>query len=133
MQGWLGRGAAGAVLWAVCAGPALAQKNSGPLLPIAPPPVTYAPRPVAPAYAPPSPLRPAPVAPQARPGGNPDVERQAQALPLDPQTREMRDQPVPNARAVEQRLGLRAARGPATDMRGRNASSREIVDALKPR
>ncbi len=107
-------------------GPAMAQKNSGPLLPTAPPPFA---RP-APAYQPP-PLQPQPSRAQA--GANPDVERQAQALPIDPQTRELRDQMPADPRGIERRLGLREARGPATDLRGRTATSREIVDALAPR
>ena len=126
------------------AAPAWAQKNSGPLLPASPPayappayappayappaypPPSYAPRP----YAPPAP-RPAPSpAPQA---GNPDAERLVRTLPLDPQTREMRDQMPADPRGAERRLGLREPRGPATDLRGRTPSSREIVDALAPR
>ena len=125
------------------AAPAWAQKNSGPLLPTSPPayaPPAYAP----PAYAPPpyaSPPfarrpyavpapQPMPPAPQA---GNPDAERLARTLPLDPQTREMRDQMPADPRGAERRLGLREPRGPATDLRGRTPSSREIVDALAPR
>lgn len=125
------------------AAPAWAQKNSGPLLPTSPPayaPPAYAP----PAYAPPPPAsppfarrpyavpapQPMPPAPQA---GNPDAERLARTLPLDPQTREMRDQMPADPRGAERRLGLREPRGPATDLRGRTPSSREIVDALAPR
>ncbi len=110
--------------------PAWAQKNSGPLLPTSPP--AYAP----PAYAPPSyaprppSSTPRPAAPQA---GNPDAERLAQTLPLDPQTRELRDQMPPDPRGAERRLGLREPRGPATDLRGRTPSPQEIVDALAPR
>ena len=117
-----------AILGAVALGiavPAWAQKNSGPLLPTSPP--AYAP----PAYAPPSYApRPPPPGPQA---GNPDAERLAQTLPLDPQTRELRDQMPPDPRDTERRLGLREPRGPATDLRGRTPSPREIVDALAPR
>lgn len=116
--------------------PARAQKNSGPLLPITP---QYA---SPPQYtAPPS--RPSPYAappytsPPPRPSlartGNPDAERLAQSLPLDPQTRELRDQMPADPRGTERRLGLREPRGPATDLRGRAPSSREIVDALAPR
>lgn len=125
------------------AAPAWAQKNSGPLLPTSPPaytPPAYAP----PAYAPPPfaspPLvrRPyAAPAPQSLPpapqAGNPDAERLARTLPLDPQTRELRDQMPADPRGAERRLGLREPRGPATDLRGRTPSSREIVDALAPR
>lgn len=117
-----------AILGAVALGiavPAWAQKNSGPLLPASPP--TYA----LPAYAPPSYApRPPPPGPQA---GNPDAERLAQTLPLDPQTRELRDQMPPDPLGAERRLGLREPRGPATDLRGRTPSPREIVDALAPR
>jgi hypothetical protein len=54
-------------------------------------------------------------------------------LPLDPGVRELRDQLPPNIPAVERALGLRPPRGPATDMRGRIPSPREIADALAPR
>ncbi len=117
------------------AAPAWAQKNSGPLLPISPfgyTPPAFAPPsiPPRPYYPPPAP-RPAPSAgPQA---GNPDAERLAQTLPLDPQTRELRDQMPPDPRGAERRLGLREPRGPATDLRGRTPSPQEIVDALAPR
>ena len=110
-------------------GSAYAQKNSGPLLPSAPPPYPALPRTTpTPTYR--EPVRPSPV---TSPGNNPDVERQSQALPIDPQTREMRDQMPADPRGIERRLGLREARGPATDLRGRNATTREIVDALAPR
>ena len=123
------------ILGAVALGiavPAWAQKNSGPLLPTSPP--AYAP----PAYAPPSyaprPYYPAPRPPPPGPqASNPDAERLAQTLPLDPQTRELRDQMPPDPRGTERRLGLREPRGPATDLRGRTPSPREIVDALAPR
>lgn len=124
------------------AAPAWGQKNSGPLLPTSPPaytppaytPPLYAPPPVSPPfarrpYAVPAP-QPMPPAPQA---GNPDAERLARTLPLDPQTRELRDQMPADPRGAERRLGLREPRGPATDLRGRTPSSREIVDALAPR
>lgn len=117
------------------AAPAWAQKNSGPLLPMSPPaysPPAYAPVPNAPrSYAPAMP-RPMPSAAAPRPG-NPDAERLAQSLPLDPQTRELRDQMPSDPRGTERRLGLREPRGPATDMRGRTPSPREIIDALAPR
>ena len=127
------------------AAPAGAQKNSGPLLPMSPPaysPPAYSPPPYAPApyaprsyapppYAPPAP-RPLPSAAAPRPG-NPDAERLAQSLPLDPQTRELRDQMPADPRGAERRLGLREPRGPATDLRGRTPSTREIIDALAPR
>lgn len=126
-----------AILGAVALGiavPAWAQKNSGPLLSASPPayappsyaPPSYAPRPY---YPPPAP-QPPPPGPQ---GGNPDAERLAQTLPLDPQTRELRDQMPPDPRGIERRLGLREPRGPATDLRGRTPTAREIVDALAPR
>lgn len=117
------------------AAPAWAQKNSGPLLPMSPPsysPPPFAPAPYAPrAYAPAMP-RPMPSATAPRPG-NPDAERLAQSLPLDPQTRELRDQMPSDPHGTERRLGLREPRGPATDMRGRTPSPREIIDALAPR
>ena len=112
------------------AAPAWAQKNSGPLLPTSPP--AYSPPPYARrAYAPVTP-RPMPPVTNSRPG-NPDAERLAQSLPLDPQTRELRDQMPSDPRGTERRLGLREPRGPATDMRGRTPSPREIIDALAPR
>ena len=115
--------------------PAWAQKNSGPLLPTSPPaytPPAYAPPSYTsrPPYPPPAARPPPPPGPQA---GNPDAERLAQTLPLDPQTRELRDQMPPDPRGAERRLGLREPRGPATDLRGRTPSPREIVDALAPR
>ena len=115
----------------VVAIPAWAQKNSGPLLPMTPPP--YA-RPSyrAPPYMPPPYMQPAYAPPAAR-AGNPDVERLAQSLPLDPQTRELRDQMPADPHGTERRLGLREPRGPATDLRGHTPSPREIVDALAPR
>ncbi len=113
--------------------PAWAQKNSGPLLPTAPPAYTSPPSMPSP-YASPHYPRPAPrpLPPAAR-AGNPDAERLAQSLPLDPQTRELRDQMPADPRGVERRLGLREPRGPATDLRGRAPSPREIADALAPR
>ena len=127
--------AAGLALLAAALQPALAQKNTGPVLPTFPP--GMAPRPAAPpayspppAYAPPPPVPSAPSAPRA---GNPDAERLAQSLPLDPQTRELRDQLPPDPRGTSRRLGLREPRGPAVDLRGRTPSPREIVDALAPR
>lgn len=116
----------GLALCAVVAPPVLAQKNSGPLLPVNP-----APRPP-PAYAAPRPPPPAPQAGAAQ-GANPDAERLAQSLPLDPQTRELRDQMPANPQGVERRLGLREPHGRVVDLRGRLPSSREIVDALAPR
>ena len=115
--------------------PAWAQKNSGPLLPVSPygytPPAFVPPSapPLRPYYRPPV-SRPAPPSPQA---GNPDAERLAQTLPLDPQTRELRDQMPPDPRGTERRLGLREPRGPVIDLRGRTPSPQEIVDALAPR
>lgn len=123
--------AAGLALLAVPLNAAMAQKNTGPVLPTFPPGMAApaAPRaaPPAAAYAPPPSAAPAPRS------GNPDVERLAQALPLDPQTRELRDQLPSDPRGTGQRLGLREPRGPAVDMRGRTPSPREIVDALAPR
>ena len=122
--------AAGFIILAMSLHPATAQKNTGPTLPTFPPAMT--PRP-----APPMPMAPTALpttAPQPGPrGGNPDAERLAQSLPLDPQTRELRDQMPADPRGIERRLGLREPRGPATDLRGRNPSPREIVDALAPR
>lgn len=113
--------------------PTLAQKNSGPLLPIEPYPQPRAPLPP-PRYAPPlQPSSPSPSYRAPATGNNPAVEQRAQSLPIDPQTRELRDQLPADPRGVERRLGLREARGPVTDLRGHNASSREIVDALRPR
>lgn len=113
--------------------PALAQKNSGPLLPTTP---AYAPRAYAsPTYdAPPSSaprLYDAPRPPAAR-AGNPDAERLAQTLPLDPRTRELRDRMPADPQETERRLGLREPHGPATDLRGHTPSPREIVNALAP-
>lgn len=130
---------------AFCAGLALAmlpreaeaQKNSGPLLPLAPPVTAPTSRPgpssAAPSYgAPPGPqVTPQVISPR---GGNSDADRLAQTLPIDTQTRELRDQLPADPRGTERRLGLREPRGPATDMRGgRTPSTREIVDALAPR
>lgn len=126
--------AAGLALLAVPPGAAVAQqKNTGPVLPTFPPGMSAPPSaapPPAPAYRP-APPPPASAAPRT---GNPDAERLAQALPLDPQTRELRDQLPADPRGTGQRLGLREPRGPATDLRGgRTPSPREIVDALAPR
>ena len=131
------------------ASPAGAQKNSGPLLPTTPqyapsriPPDPYVTAPYArPSYAPPPFAPPSYPSPSTRPvpsvaaprAGNPDAERLAQTLPLDPQTRELRDQMPADPRGTERRLGLRDPRGPAPDLRGRAPSPREIVDALAPR
>lgn len=124
----VGMAALGAGLLGAVPGPwvaaAWAQKNSGPLLPTAPAPYR-APAPYAAPYA-------APPAP-AQEGRNPDVERLAQTLPLDPQTRGLQNQEPADPRGTERRLGLREPRGPATDMRGRTPSPREIVNALAPR
>lgn len=130
-------GAAVALSVLAC-GPAAAQKNSGPLLPVGPPPMVTPTRPniPPPTYAPAvrPPMGQAPGGPMAgAAGGNPDVERQAQALPIDPATRDMQDQVPADPRRVERALGLRPARGPVTDLRGHTATAREIVDALAPR
>ena len=134
-----GRAMAAALAMSVlAAGPAAAQKNSGPLLPTSPPPAAAPSRPIIPppSYAPVArpPMVPVPAGPApGASGGNPDVERQAQSLPLDPAIREMQDQVPADPRPVERALGLRPARGPLTDLRGHTASPREIVDALAPR
>ena len=123
--------ALGLALLAVPLQPALAQKNTGPTLPTFPPgmsprpPVQAAPPPLGQAVAP-----SVSVAPRA---GNPDAERLAQSLPLDPQTRELRDQLPSDPRGVSRRLGLREPRGQVVDLRGHTPSPREIVDALAPR
>ena len=114
--------------------PIWAQKNSGPLLPIEP----VAPMTSAPAYRPrPAPYaapRPAPMTgPTAGPGHNPQVERLADRLPIDPQTRDLRDQLPRDTRATERSLGLHPARGPVTDLRGHTPSPGEIANALAPR
>lgn len=135
------------ILGAAGAPAAWAQKNSGPLLPDAPayrvptapvynpPPPVYAPSPpqYAPPYVPQSAPAYAPAFSPPRRAGNPDAERLAQSLPLEPSTRELQDQLPPNPRATEARLGLREPQGPATDMRGRTPTPREIVDALAAR
>ncbi len=124
--------------------PAWAQKNSGPLLPMSPPsyarpsyarPSYPSPSYPSPSYAPPSYMPPRalrPLPPAAR-AGNSDAERLAQTLPLDPQTRELRDQMPADPRGTERQLGLREPHGPATDLRGHTPSPREIVNALAPR
>ena len=136
---WQGMLAAGAMAAAMVASPAWAQKNSGPLLPTYQPPVRTAPPYQAPPYqAPPyqAPAYPAPprtAPPPAASGNNPEAARLAQTLPIDPQTAALVNQEPADPRATERRLGLREPRGPATDMRGRRPSPREIVDALAPR
>ena len=112
---------------------AAAQKYPGTPLPVAPVPSAKYPSPAAPQY--PSPMAPQPPAasPAVQPGRDAAAEQRAQRLPLDPATRELRDQLPPNVAGVERALGLRPASGPATDLRGRIASPREIVDALAPR
>lgn len=110
--------------------PAMAQKNSGPLL-SAPPPPAYNPPP---AYTQPRPAPPPIAAPAPGPtGANRDAARLAESLPLDPQTRGLRDTMPADRRGTEARLGLREPRGQAIDLRGRNPTPREIVDALAPR
>lgn len=124
---WRGAVAGGAMIAALAASPAGAQKNSGPLLPTYQPPVRTAPY-QAPAS--PAPLR---TAPPSAGGTNPEAARLAQTLPIDPQTAALVNQEPADPRATERRLGLREPRGPVTDMRGRRPSPREIVDALAPR
>ena len=119
--------ALGFVLLAVPLQAAMAQKNTGPTLPTFPPGMSPRPPPQA---ASPPPLATAPMEQRA---GNPDVERLAQSLPLDPQTRELRDQLPNDPSGVSRRLGLREPLGQVVDLRGRNPSPREIVDALAPR
>ena len=107
-----------------------AQKNSGDLIPVTPPPSA-----AAPVYrAPPAPVvaRVAPPAPAGQ-GHNPVVEAQAQALPLDPATRELTNREPADIHGVERRLNLRETHGQRTDLRGHTPSTREIVDALAPR
>jgi hypothetical protein len=119
---------------------AAAQKYPGTPIPVAPAPAVKYPSPAAPQY-------PSSVAPQYPPSAAPQptpsaasqperdaaAEQRAQRLPLDPATRDLRDQLPPNVAGVERTLGLRPAHGPATDLRGRLVSPREIVDALAPR
>jgi hypothetical protein len=106
---------------------ATAQKYPGTTIPVAPAPSSkYYPPPAAPQLPAPSPTL-------QQPGRDAAAEQRAQSLPLEPGTRELRDQLPPNVPAVERRLGLRPASGPATDLRGRLVSPREIVDALAPR
>lgn len=118
---------------------AWAQKNSGPLLPIDAPPSFPAARPQMPPPQMSPQMSPQPMMPRVSPqasvsgAGNPDAERMARTLPLDPQTRDLQDQLPANPRDVERRLGLREPRGPATDMRGRTPTPREMVNALTPR
>ena len=118
--------ALGLALLAVPLQPALAQKNTGPTLP------TFQPG-MSPRLPQPAPLPPPSSAPAAPRAGNPDAERLAQSLPLDPQTRELQDQLPSDPRGVARRLGLREPRGQVVDLRGRTPSPREIVDALAPR
>lgn len=105
--------------------PALAQKNSGPLLPVE----TPRPRPTPPPYTP----RRAPDVAAQQPGRNPQAEQLSERLPLDPQTRDLRDQLPPDTRDTQRRLGLRPARGPVTDLRGHTPTPGEIANALAPR
>ena len=120
---------------------AAAQKYPGTPIPVAPAPAVKYPSPAAPQYpsstAPQYPASAAPQPPVPSPALQPErdaaAEQRAQRLPLDPGTRELRDQLPPNVAGVERTLGLRPARGPATDLRGRLVSPREIVDALAPR
>ncbi len=113
---------------------AVAQKNSGPLLPVTPAAPAMVPQPSRPPVQRPAPP-PGPRMSQtpSQGGTNPDAESLARTLPLDPQTRDLRDAAPPDRAGTERRLGLREPRGAATDMRGRTPSPREIVDALAPR
>ena len=105
-----------------------AQKNSGDLIPVTPP---SAPAPVY--RAPPAPVAARVPPPPPTQGHNPVVEAQAQALPLDPATRELTNREPADIRGVERRLNLRETHGQRTDLRGHTPSTREIVDALAPR
>jgi len=51
--------------------------------------------------------------------------------PLPPQYRAMQDQPVPNAEALVQALGLPTGPRRTTDLTGRTPAPGEIVEALK--
>jgi len=111
---------------------ATAQKYPGTAIPYAPAPTAPTPAPRYPTS--PVPQAPAPApSPATQPGIDAQAEQRAQTLPLDPGTRELRDQLPPNVPSVERSLGLRPATGPTVDLRGRLASPREIVDALAPR
>ncbi len=103
----------------------MAQKNSGQLIPTTPPPATVTP----PSYRAPPVSAPAPQAA----GHNPQVEQLAQALPLDPATRELTNREPADIRGTERRLGLRESRGQRTDLRNHTPTTREILDALAPR
>lgn len=107
--------------------PALAQKNSGPLLPVETP--RSRPAPAAPSYTP----RRAPDVATRQPGRNPQAEQLSERLPLDAQTRDLRDQLPADTRETQRRLGLHPARGPVTDLRGHTPTPGEIANALAPR
>ena len=128
MRVWLK--AAFATAMFVPGGAAFAQKNPGITIPTGPmtPPASAIQRP--PAFVPPN--IPNVSASQAE-GSDPAAERVARGLPLDPQTRDLRDRLPPDLPAVERALHLRPPVGSATDMRGRTPSAQEIVDALAPR
>jgi hypothetical protein len=119
----------------VLAGSSMAQKYPGNTIPTEPA-VPY----TAPLLRPPTmvpqaqPMRPTPpLASPTEPAGDASAERVARSLPLDPGLRELRDRLPPDIPAVERALRLRPPRGPATDMRGRTPTPREIVDALARR
>jgi hypothetical protein len=123
MPGWLFRAC---VFSLIGIGSVMAQKYPGTSIPTAPAP--------APKYSAPNiqPVSPYPTTPAA-PSQDPDAERVARGLPLDPSIRELHDQVPPSIPAVERSLGLHVPTGRVTDLRGRVASPAEIVNALAPR
>jgi hypothetical protein len=77
---------------------------------------------------------PRPVTPPvAAPTGEDPVAAAAGNAALPPALRDLRDQMPPDPAGLARSMGLRAPSGPATDLRNRTPSSREIVDALAPR
>jgi hypothetical protein len=69
----------------------------------------------------------------AAPAGEDPVVAAAGNAALPPALRDLRDQVPPDPAGLARSMGLRAPSGPATDLRNRTPSSREIVDALAPR
>lgn len=80
---------------------------------------------------------PAPSAPALVPGqiGGNDAQALAdeRALPLDPATRNLRNQLPADPQAVKRQLGLRDPVGPVTDLRGHTPSPQEIANGLNRR
>jgi hypothetical protein len=111
------------------AGSAVAQKNPGLIIPVAPPAIQSQP-PMAnhPYTIPPTATRIVPHTETDQ--GAKDI---AHSLPLDPAIRDLHDQLPPDVPAVERSLGLHPPRGVATDLRGQVPTPRQIVDALAPR